>query len=232
MFKKSKIISHRGIHNNKNIYENTLEAFRIAIEKDYIIELDVRITKDDKIVVFHDENTKRITKIDKIVEESTYQELNNQSIIHIPTIEEVLKLVNGKVPLLIEIKQTNKVGRLEQQLMSLLNNYKGNYAIQSFNPLVLVWFKKHYPNIFRGQLSYQYKNKNLPILKKILLKKMIFNIITKPNFISYKYNELSLKKIKQYQQKKILVLGWTVTSKEEFNKYIKHFDNLIVEKFI
>lgn len=232
MFQHSKIIAHRGIHDNIKVYENTLEAFQLAIEKNYTIELDVRITKDNKIVVFHDENTKRITNQDKIVENNTYQELNDQDIIHIPTIEEVLKLANGKVPLLIEIKQLNKVGRLEEQLASLLKKYKGKYAIQSFNPLVLLWFKKHYPNILRGQLSYEYKNKNIPFLKKILLKKMIFNIITKPNFISYKYNETSLKTIKKYQQKKIPVLGWTIITKEQYNKYIKYFDNLICEKFI
>lgn len=232
MFLNKRIISHRGIHDNKKIYENTLEAIKKAKEKNYIIEIDIHITRDNKIVVFHDANIKRITNVDKIVEESTYQELNQQNIIHIPLLEEVLELVDGKVPLLIEIKQFNKIGRLESKFMDIIQKYKGEYAIQSFNPKVLLWFKKHYPCILRGQLSSKYENKKLPYIKKFILKNMLFNIITKPNFISYKYNELSLKQIKKYKKKNIFIFGWTVTNKQDYNYYIKYFDNLICEKFI
>ncbi|MBQ8681530.1 MAG: glycerophosphodiester phosphodiesterase [Bacilli bacterium] len=232
MFKESYIIAHRGIHDNKQVYENTLEAFSLAINKGYIIELDVRLTKDQQIVVFHDENTKRITNQDLIIEESTYQELNQQDIIHIPLLEEVLNLVNGKVPILIEIKQFNTVGTLEAKLMSILNTYQGKYAIQSFNPKVLYWFKKHYPNILRGQLSYSFKNKKISSYKKFILSNMFLNFLTKPNFISYKYNEISPQKIKYYQKKNIPVLGWTITNKKDYNYYKKYYDNLICEKFI
>lgn len=232
MFLTEKIISHRGIYDNKNIFENSLEAITKAKEKNYIVEIDIHITKDDQIVVFHDYNTKRITKKDMIIENNNYKDLNNQDIYHIPLLEEVLELVNGKVPLLIEIKQKRKAGKLEHKLMDILNNYKGEYAIQSFNPLTIYWFKKNYPNILRGQLSYKFKTKKILKLKKYILSNMFFNIITKPNFISYKYDELSLSKIKKYKQKNITILGWTITNKKEYNKYIKIYDNLICEKFI
>ena len=159
MFDNSKIISHRGIYDNKKIYENTLDAFNIAIMKGYIIEFDIHLTKDNKIVVFHDDNLNRLINKNIIVENSNYQELNQQDIFHIPLLEEVLKLVDGKVPLLIEIKQLNNVGKFEERLMNILNKYKGAYAIQSFNPKVLLWFKKHYPSILRGQLSCSFKRK-------------------------------------------------------------------------
>ena len=230
MFKESYIIAHRGIYDNEKIYENTQEAFNLAIKKGYIIELDVRITKDKKIIVFHDENTKRITKQDNIVEESTYEELNNQNIIHIPLLSEVLELVNGKVPLLIEIKQNNKVGELETNFMKIMKKYKGKYAIQSFNPNVLYWFKRRYPNILRGQLSYKYKKQNISSLKKFILSNMILNIFTKPNFISYKYNELSISKINYYKNKKIHLIGWTITNEREFEHYKQYYNNLICEK--
>lgn len=232
MFLTEKIISHRGIYDNKNIFENSLEAITKAKEKNYIVEIDIHITKDDQIVVFHDYNTKRITKKDMIIENNNYKDLNNQDIYHMPLLEEVLELVNGKVPLLIEIKQKRKAGKLEHKLMDILNNYKGEYAIQSFNPLTIYWFKKNYPNILRGQLSYKFKTKKILKLKKYILSNMFFNIITKPNFISYKYDELSLSKIKKYKQKNITILGWTITNKKEYNKYIKIYDNLICEKFI
>lgn len=230
MFKESYIIAHRGIHDNKNIYENTLESFKLAIKKGYIIELDVRITKDKQIVVFHDNNTKRITKQERIVEESTYQELNNQNIIHIPLLSEVLELVNGKVPLLIELKQTNKVGELENLFMKIMKKYKGKYAIQSFNPNVLYWFKRNYPKVLRGQLSYKYNKQKISTIKKAILSNMLLNIFTKPNFISYKYNELSLEKINKYKKKNIHLIGWTITNEREFNHYKEYYDNLICEK--
>ena len=230
MFEKSYIIAHRGIYDNNNIYENTLESFKLAMKQDLIIELDIRLTKDNQLIVFHDNNTKRITKQNKIIEESTYQELNNQDIMHIPLFSEVLKLVNGKVPLLIEIKPTNK--NIETILMKHLKDYKGEYAIQSFNPKVLYWFKRNYPNILRGQLSYQYKKQKLSSIKKFILSNMLLNRITKPHFISYKYNELSPEQIKKLKKKNIRIIGWTITNEREFNHYKKYYDNLICEKTI
>ena len=232
MFEKGKIISHRGIHDNKKIYENTLEAIKLAINKGYIIEIDIHLTKDNQLLVFHDYNTKRLLKENKIVEDSTYKELNNQNILHLPTLTEVLNLVDGKVPLLIEIKQQRKVGKLEKSLMNILKDYKGEYAIQSFNPKVLLWFKKNYSNILRGQLSYSYKNNHFIKIKKLILKNMFTNFLTKPNFISYKYNELSEKKINKLKKKNIILLGWTVRSRKEFKKYSHYYDNLICEDFI
>lgn len=231
MFNKTKIIAHRGLHDNETIFENTLPAIKKARDKGYIIEIDVHLTKDNKIIVFHDYNAKRMINLDLIVEESTYTELQN-NLIHIPLLEEVLDLVNKKTPLLIEIKQQAKIGPLETKLMDILNKYDGEYAIQSFNPKVLLWFKKHYPTILRGQLSYSFKNKKVSSLEKIILKNMIFNIITKPHFISYKYNEIKPSKLKKYQDKNIKTLGWTITTKEDYETYIKYFDNLICEKFI
>lgn len=232
MFEFSYIISHRGIHDNKTIYENTLQAIKKARDQNYIIEIDIHLTKDNKIIVFHDNNIKRITGINKIVEENTYQDLNNQNIIHIPLLEEVLDLVACKVPLLIEIKQPNKVGILESKLISILNNYQGQYAIQSFNPQVLYWFKKHHPNILRGQLASQLEKSIMPFYQKFILKNMLLNPLTKPHFISYKYNELPLTKIKKYHKKNIKVLGWTITTQKEYEKYKEIYDNLICEKFI
>ena len=138
----TKVISHRGIHDNTKVYENTLESFKLAIKKDYIIELDVHLTKDNEVVVFHDYNMKRLLKKDKLIEDSTYKEINNQNIFHVPTLKEVLNLVKEKVPLLIEIKQSRKVGQLEEKVMNILENYKGEYAVQSFNVMTLYWLKK------------------------------------------------------------------------------------------
>ena len=232
MFNKSYIIAHRGIYDNQKVYENTLEAFSLAIKQKLIIELDIRLTKDHQIVVFHDQNTKRLTKQNKIIEENTYQELNQQNILHIPLLQEVLTLVKGKVPLLIELKPTTNNEQLAIALMKLLTKYPGEYAIQSFNPKILYWFKKNYPNVLRGQLAKQYNKDNLSSLKKFILSNMLLNIITKPNFISYKYNQLSPTKIAKYKKKNIRVIGWTITNEREFKHYQKYYDNLICDKKI
>lgn len=232
MFDKSYIIAHRGVFDNQKVYENTKEAFDLALKYKQIIELDVRLTKDKQIVVFHDANTKRLTKQDKLVEKSTYEELNKQNILHIPLLQDVLNQVKGKVPILIEIKPIKNIEELEINLMKQLSEYNGEYAIQSFNPKVLYWFKRNYPNILRGQLSKRYKKEKLSTIKKFILTNMLLNIITKPNFISYKYNELSLEKLKRYKKKNIRVIGWTITNEREFNHYKKYYDNLICEKRI
>lgn len=232
MLNIKKIISHRGIYDNKTIYENTLESIKLATKKHYIIEIDIHLTKDNQIVVFHDYNTKRLTNKNQIIEQTTYKELNNQSPIHIPLLEEVLSQVNSQTPILIEVKQKNKVGKFETILMNQLTKYSGKYAIQSFNPLVLLWFKKNHPQVLRGQLSYSFNTTKTPYIIKKILKNMYLNILTKPHFISYKYNELTPEQIKKYQKKNIKVLGWTITNPKEYNKYIKYYDNLICDKYL
>ena len=200
-FLKTNLIAHRGYHNNE-IKENTLEAFKKAIDNNYIIELDVHILKDGNVVVFHDDNLKRLTGIDKKIKDTTYEEIKNLNLLNtkqrIPLLKEVLKIVNGKVPLLIELKYDTKVGMLEDKVLEILQKYNGLYALQSFNPRTLIYLKKKNPNIPRGILVSDYKNTKINIIKKIILKKMLLNSIIKPDFISVNYNYLESKNINHY----------------------------------
>jgi len=232
-FLKQNLIAHRGYHNiSLGIPENSLSAFQKAIDYNYIIELDVHLLKDNTIVVFHDDNLKRMTGIDKLVKNCSYSELQElylqETQEKIPTLSEVLLLINSQVPIIIELKSDNKVGLLEKELMKILQNYKGKFAIKSFNPKTVFYFKKHYPYIVRGQLSHSYKNSNINFILKYLLKNMVFNIITKPDFISYGINNFPINRIKKLKTKK-LVLGWTIRNKEQFEKNYQYFDNLICE---
>lgn len=227
-FLEGNIISHRGVH-DKQIFENSIEAFEKAIEKNYIIELDLHCTKDGKVIVFHDDNLKRLTGQDKNIKEITFDEIKKFKFI--PEFSEVLKKVDGKVPILIELKTDNKVGILESKVIEILKKYKGEYAIQSFNPFSLVWLKKHQPNIIRGQLVSKFKNEKMNSIKKIILKNMFLNFITKPDFISYNVEDLEIREILKIKKKKT-ILGWTVRTKKEYEKLIKYYDNLICEDFI
>ncbi len=226
-------IAHRGLH-DKNTPENSLEAFSKAIEKGYAIELDVQLLADGTVVAFHDESLARMTDNDGYVKFLNKEDLKalklKGSKENIPTFEEILHLVDGKVPLLIEIKNKYKVGKLEQQVIDLLKNYKGEYAVQSFNPFSLNYFKIHAPNILRGQLASFFKDEKLGFFKKFTLKRMWFNKKTsQPNFISYDCRNLPNRFVKRY--KKLPLLAWTVKSKEEYLKIVKYCDNVIFENF-
>ena len=233
-FLTKNLIAHRGMHNESiGIIENSLEAFKLAIENKYIIELDIHILKDNEIVVFHDDNLKRITGVDKNISDCTYDEIKDLKLkdtsSYIPKLTEVLELVNGRVPLLIEIKSDVNVGRLEVNLVKILDKYKGKFAIQSFNPFSINWFRKNRPNILRGQLSAGFKNES--IFKKIVLKNMLLNFVTNPDFISYAVNDLSFEKARKIRKSKLL-LGWTIRTEEQKEKYINEYDNLICENIL
>lgn len=232
-FLKENIIAHRGLHNiNLGIPENSLLAFQKAIDNNYTIELDIHILKDNTVVVFHDDNLNRMTGIDKKIKNTTYNELSKLNLQNtsekIPTLSQVLSLIDSKVPIIIEFKTDAKLGLLEKEAMKILANYKGPFAIKSFSPICIYYFKKHYPNIIRGQLSYNYDDSKFGFIVNNLLKNMAFNFITKPDFISYKASDISNKKLIKLKQKYI-VLGWTIKSKEQYVKYKNKFDNLICE---
>ena len=227
------LIAHRGYHNIKNgIPENSMLAFKEAIKNDLIIELDVRILKDGKVVVFHDESLKRMTGIDKKIEEINSSELEEIHLLEtnqrIPLLEEVLDLINGQVSVIIELKSENKDRKLEKETIRILKNYRGKYAIKSFNPFSIRYFKKNFPSAIRGQLASNLKNKKMNIIKKVFLSRMLFNIFTKPDFISYNFKDLPNNRIKKLR-KKMIILGWTVRNEEDLEYAKKYCDNCICE---
>lgn len=232
-FLKDHLIAHRGMHNiEKGIPENSIKAFKEAIKNNYLIELDVHLLKDNTIIVFHDDNLKRMTGIDKKVKDTTYQEIKklklNNTNNTIPTLKQVLDIINGKVPVIIELKCDIKSGPLEKELVKILKDYKGKYAVKSFNPKTIYWFKKNYPNIIRGQLSSDFKNKKMNKIKKYLLKNMLLNKITNPDFISYDIKAIPNKTLNKYKNEK-LILSWTIKNKKDLEKAKKYCDNYICE---
>ena len=199
----NKLIAHRGIFDNKIVPENSIEAFKKAIRKDYIIELDVHLTKDKKIVVFHDDLLDRMTNKKGKIKDYKLDELKDIKLLNtnygIPTLSEVLKLVKGKVPLLIEMKYDNKSFELPRLLLKELSNYNGEVAIQSFDPFLVSYFRFHKNNYLRGLL-----------IDRISVQKSLYNN----------------KEINKYKNKKNII-SWTMISKEDIDKYKDKYDNLI-----
>ena len=226
-------IAHRGLH-DKTAPENSLAAFSKAIENGYPIELDVQMLSDGTPVVFHDESLARLTGNDGYLRFLNKSDLDCLTLAgtkeKIPTLEQVLHLVNGSTPLLIEIKNTSKVGTLEKNVIDLLKNYTGEVAIQSFNPFVLAYFHKHAPSIPRGQLSGSFKGEKLGFLKRFVLKHMMLNKKTsKPDFISYEARALPNNTVRKY--KKLPLLAWCVRNQAEYLRVVKYCDNVIFESF-
>ena len=228
----NKPIAHRGLH-NKSIPENSFLAFNCAVQGGYPIEIDVHLSKDNEVVIFHDRNLKRMTGVDGLIDNFTLKEIKklklNNSNESIPTLKELLELVKGKVPILIEIKGITRGGRLEGATYNLLKNYDGEYAIQSFNPFSVRWFKKNAKEVCRGQLSCCFENQRMSKLRKFILKHMLLNSLSKPQFIAYKGGDL-LQKNKRIT--KLPILAWTVANQEEYNKLKPICDNIIFEGFV
>ena len=214
-------IAHRGLHNN-TIKENTIEAFKEAIKNDYPIELDIHLLKDKEIVVYHDDNLKRLLNINKAIKDYTYKELVDENkLYHIPTLKEVLDLVKGKVPIIIELKYDNKVGLLEKEVVKLLDNYQGKFSVISFNPFTIRWFKKNRPNYIRGLLISSKKN-----IKPRLARSKLSILLSKPDFLSIS-SKMNINKITKYSKKHKIMI-WTINNKEKFNKFKDKY-NLVVE---
>lgn len=228
------LIAHRGYYNNKKgIPENSVLAFKKAIDNNYLIELDVRLTKDKKLVVFHDDNLKRVCGVNKMVKDLTYRELLRYNLfdttLKVPLFSDVIKLVNGRVPILIETKYHNRYGVLEKILINELSNYKGLYAIQSFYPMSLLWLKINTKDIPIGLLSSNFKN-DLNRLKSIIGKTLILDLFFKTDFISYDVKGLPNNYLSYKRNKKKIVI-WTIKNKKDYDLARQYTDSLICENF-
>lgn len=236
-YKNYKFVAHRGFHNNSDIPENSILAFELAMKNNLPIELDVHLTSDKELVVFHDNNLKRMTGEDKIIEDCKLSELKNMRLNSInqsiPTLDEVLELIDCKVPLLIEIKNENKIGTLEDKLIKKLANYKGEYILEAFNPLSLLWIRKRYKNIILGQLSTgDYSKYNIKsTFVKWVLKNMLLNFLVKPDFIAYDYEYLNSKLYAKCQKHNIDLFAWTIRNQNDYKTVKSLCDGIIFENF-
>lgn len=225
-------IAHRGLHDS--IFpENSLGAFENACQHGFAMELDVRTNKDGTVICFHDGNLRRMCKVDIDVKDLKDEDLNKYTLLdteyHIPTLKEILELVNGRAPIMIEIKPTSRRGKLEQKVYDLIKHYKGDIAIKSFNPFVVMWFKKHAPEISRGMLSSFFDEIHLPFIYKAVLKRLFFFRWAKPDFISYDINNLPNKYI---ADRNVPILTWVITSSDMEKIALTHADNVIFENYL
>jgi len=238
MPKKEKLLTdyaHRGLH-GKNIPENSLAAFEKAVNEGIGIELDVQLSSDGVVMVFHDYTLIRMTGCDKKLCELTADALQKLCLSEteekIPTFEQVLALIDGKVPLLVELKGESIDTSLCPKVAEILRKYSGDYCIESFNPIILKSIKKELPDVFCGQLYTNVcrdKKKITPL--NIVLSLMAFNFLAKPEFIAYNQKDRNSFPVKLTTKLyKAPNFVWTLRGDEELKKARELKEHPIFEK--
>ncbi len=222
--------AHRGLH-DKEIPENSLAAFRAAVAAGVGIELDVQLSADGVLMVFHDETLLRMTGKEGKLSEFTFDVLRTLTLggteERIPTLAEVLAEVAGKVPLLVEVKYHNRMKETCEKTAAQLDGYDGPYLIESFHPLVVRWFGKNRPQVIRGQLSCHVCKQKFT-LSNFVVDSMLLNFLCRPDFIAYAVGDkkhLPFLLAKLWQP---YTTAWTVRTAEELSA-AKGFDQIIFE---
>jgi glycerophosphoryl diester phosphodiesterase len=242
-FQSTALFAHRGLHdNNTEAPENSMPAFRKAVEKGYGIELDVQLTADSVQVIFHDLDLERACGVRGLVRDYTFDELQKLRLFgsqeRIPALKDFLGMVRGRVPLIVEYKSEDCDLTLCRVIAPMLRKYKGTYCIESFNPLVLLWYRKNRPDVMRGQLSDGFihqKEFRTPskLAPGLFLQFLATNFVTRPDFVAYNFHyqgNLSRRLWRRLFRGKSA--AWTVRSEEELKKARPHFDAYIFDSFI
>lgn len=186
--------AHRGLYSaDQTVPENSLAAFSLAVERGFGMELDLQLTEDGVIVIHHDENISRMCGADKIISQMTFEELSayrlNNTQEKIPTFGELLALVGGKTPLIIELKAYDNYAKLCETALNMLRGYDGLFCVESFSPYSVLWFRRHAPDIIRGQLMNPYNKRGQTKIKNGFtawaLRNMLTNFIVRPDFEAY-----------------------------------------------
>ncbi len=234
------LIAHRGLHCNKSdAPENSLLAFRRAVSAGYGIELDVRETKDEALVICHDDSLRRVAGLKgKKISEMPLREVKQIRLFRseqtIPTLEEALSVIRGRVPIIVEIKSENMrdVARVSAHTAELLDSYQGMFCVESFNPASVRWFRKNRPETLRGQLSDQFHDPFPDRLLLFLFSCCVFNFLTKPDFIAYRYSCSNLMRFRiLHDLFHACCAGWTIRSREALEQAAPVFDVIIFDGF-
>ena len=236
---KTRYYAHRGLHETPGVApENSLAAFARAVEAGYGIELDIQLSKDGQVVVFHDETLTRICGVAGRVLDYDYDELKTfplcESAEHIPLLRDVLALVAGRVPLIVEYKIVDGSIAVCPVADAILSTYDGPYCVESFHPFALRWYKKNRPEVIRGQLADRFtKMKEYRHFKYWMLQNLLFNWMTRPDFIAMQHTQAGMwSRTICRKLFKNMAVAWTLLGAGELEKARERFDWFIFEGFM
>lgn len=229
--------AHRGLWNDQ-LPENSMGAFRNAVENGFGMEMDVHLTKDDQLVVFHDDSLQRMCGVDRPISQCTLAELQKLRLKDtdegIPTFDEFLKLVDGKVPLIIELKSDARIEELCRLAHSRLEKYRGVYCVESFHPGAVRWFRKNAPRVIRGQLAcglYGSDPKKRTWLGRCMAS-LAQNVLGRPDFVAYEHATDRNLPMALMRLIRPWLVCWTVRSQHDMNVLRRRYDLQIFEGFI
>ena len=216
--------AHRGLHGN-GVPENSMEAFRLALEGGYGIELDVHLMKDGTLAVIHDASLLRTAGVDVKIEDLTLEDLPQYRLEgtdeKIPLFREVLDLYEGKAPMIIELKAHGNAYALTEAVCEMLKDYKGVFCLESFDPRCIYWLRKNRPDLIRGQLSEDYSknpHRHAPAAVEFLLAHQLENFLIVPDFVAYRFSDRNILGVKLARR----IWGaqgvvWTIKSQEDLD---------------
>ena len=225
--------AHRGLYDNHHgVPENSLPAFRAAVEKGYGVELDVQLSLDGQVVVFHDDTLDRVCGVRGNVADFSLAQLQQMKLLDteevMPLFTDVLDVLSrGAGPLIVELKAGKRNDELCEKTRELLRAYPGIYCVESFDPNIVTWFKKNAPKVIRGQLSMPaecYAAGVNPLLKR-LLSGCYFSFLNRPDFIAYRIGPRPARVLRK-REKGVLLVAWT---SRDFAKDAKENDGVIFE---
>lgn len=230
--------AHRGLH-KEGVPENSMAAFRNALEHGYGIELDVHLMKDGRLAVIHDASLLRTAGVDVNIEELTVEDLENYRLENtqekIPLLEDVLELFLGKAPLIVELKPVNNCAALCEAVCKLLDQYNGAFCVESFDPRCIIWLKKNRPNYIRGQLSENFlfnSKSKLALPLKCVMTWNLGNFLSNPDFIAYKFADRQNITVKLCRSLwRLQGVTWTLRTIDEYNCAVKEGWIPIFENF-
>ena len=231
--------AHRGLHGN-GAPENSMNAFRLALEHGYGIELDVHLLADGNLAVIHDSSLHRTVGKNLRIEDLSTEDLSSCHLEGteetVPEFRNVLELFSGGTPLIVELKTANNAELLAEAACNMLDHYDVDYCIESFDPRCIYWLRKHRPEIVRGQLAENYFRTpgcKLPFAVKQVMAWQMANFLTKPDFIAYRFsdkNHFSCKVCRKLW--KIQGVSWTLRSRKDFDTAVAEDWIPIFEGFI
>ena len=231
--------AHRGLH-SRGVPENSMAAFRAALEHGFGIEFDLHLLKDGNLAVIHDSPLKRTTGAEGRIEDLTTKDLVNYHLEGteetIPTFRQLLDLYDGKAPLIVELKPVSgNHAALCEAACRMLENYNGVYCIESFDPRCVYWLKKNRPDIIRGQLAENFyrSGSSLSAPLKFLMTHSLSHFLTMPDFTAYKFADR--KNLSTWICRKLYGVqgvSWTIRSKEDYDIAVREGWLPIFESFI
>lgn len=231
--------AHRGYHDKPRIPENSMAAFRLAVQRGLGAELDVHLLKDGTLAVMHDSSLLRTAGADVEIEDLTREELSHYRLEgtdeRVPLLDEVLSLFEGKTPLIIELKTArgNHLA-LSAAVCERLDRYTGQFCLESFDPFALMDIKKLRPDFCRGQLSMDFEKDRagLPGYQRFVMTNLLLNFLTRPDFIAYKFEDRRKRSPRLAQRVwRAQPVFWTIRAKQDLDTCEREGAIAIFEQF-